>query len=517
MRIGTKGRLATTTALGTIVLLAAVIMWADAEVEDADRQRRRTSDIARTLNDQRLVTFEYILYRPERARLQANDVADRLDRLLADHPFSDAEPKEILADLRARSAETRRIFGELLSSPALAAAGGAVSSDSAQGLFEAQLSRKLLVLQQESLVDAFRLADFSTARISVAQRRVVWVFFAGLLLMAVTTGGAAWLIHRGVLAPIRRLVLGTREIASGNWSFKLDIGGNDEIGEMSRDFNSMTEALRASFAQVERSNEELAALNKEIEAFSYSVSHDLRAPLRSMDGFSLALLEDYGDRLDDEGRDHLQRIRAASQRMGRLIDELLGLSRVTRTELAIRQVDLSAMVREITASLAQQHPERVVRCDIEGGLTVRADKSLMQIAMQNLLENAWKFTAKTPEPVVRVGHAVRDGRPVVFVADNGVGFDMAYADRLFGAFQRLHHESEFAGTGIGLAIVHRIMRRHEGQIWAEAQPGRGATFYLALESMGERSGVDPAPARPAVRGIIREQVGEQRQQGHIVG
>jgi light-regulated signal transduction histidine kinase (bacteriophytochrome) len=236
-----------------------------------------------------------------------------------------------------------------------------------------------------------------------------------------------------------------------------------------------------------------------------------------MDGFSLALLEDYGDRLDDEGRDHLQRIRAASQRMGRLIDELLGLSRVTRTELAIRQVDLSAMVREITASLAQQHPERVVRCDIEGGLTVRADKSLMQIAMQNLLENAWKFTAKTPEPVVRVGHAVRDGRPVVFVADNGVGFDMAYADRLFGAFQRLHHESEFAGTGIGLAIVHRIMRRHEGQIWAEAQPGRGATFYLALESMGERSGVDPAPARPAVRGIIREQVGEQRQQGHIVG
>jgi light-regulated signal transduction histidine kinase (bacteriophytochrome) len=312
-------------------------------------------------------------------------------------------------------------------------------------------------------------------------------------------------------------VLGTREIASGNWSFKLDIGGNDEIGEMSRDFNSMTEALRASFAQVERSNEELAALNKEIEAFSYSVSHDLRAPLRSMDGFSLALLEDYGDRLDDEGRDHLQRIRAASQRMGRLIDELLGLSRVTRTELAIRQVDLSAMVREITASLAQQHPERFVRCDIEGGLTVRADKSLMQIAMQNLLENAWKFTAKTPEPVVRVGHAVRDGRPVVFVADNGVGFDMAYADRLFGAFQRLHHESEFAGTGIGLAIVHRIMRRHEGQIWAEAQPGRGATFYLALESMGERSGVDPAPARPAVRGIIREQVGEQRQQGHIVG
>jgi signal transduction histidine kinase len=493
MKIGTKGRLATGTALGTIALLAAMIWWAHTEVDDADAQRRRTTDIARALNDLRLVTFEYILLRPERARAQAQEAARRLDRLLATHPFEGAEPNEILADLRERSAETQRIFDELLA--AAPAAPGAAGAGEAQRRFEAQLSRKLLVLQQESLVDAIRLADFSTTRISEAQRRVVWVFLTGLVLIAITTSGAAWLIHRGVLEPIRRLQNATREVASGNWNYRLDIGGDDEIGEMSRNFDAMTTALRSSFAQIERSNQELAALNKEIEAFSYSVSHDLRAPLRSMDGFSLALLEDYGDRLDDEGRDYLQRIRNASQRMGRLIDELLGLSRVTRTELVARDVDLSALANEVASGLSQQHPERQVHWQIEDGLTIHADRSLMQIAMQNLLENAWKFTAKTAQAVIRVGRTEQDGQTAWFVADNGVGFDMAYADRLFGAFQRLHHESEFAGTGIGLAIVHRIVRRHEGRIWATAQPGRGASFYISL----------------------REPHGEPRQQGHPAG
>ena len=494
MKIGTKGRLATSIALGTIALLAAMIWWANAEVEDADRQRRRTSEIARALNDLRLVSFEYILYRPERAHLQEREVSARLDRLLATHPFSDPEAKEILADLRQRSDETQQLFEELLVRPA--AGGGPPATDSgALRRYEAQLSGKLLVLQQESLVDAFRLADFSTKRISEAQRRVVLVCLAGLLLIGLTTGGAAWLIHRGVLAPIRRLEQGTREVAAGNWNFKLDIGGDDEIGDMSRNFDAMTSALRASFAQIERSNQELAALNKEIEAFSYSVSHDLRAPLRTMDGFSLALLEDYGDKLDDEARDYLRRIRAASQRMGRLIDELLGLSRVTRTELAVRAVDLSAIARDIAASLAQQQPDRAVQWQIDEGLTVHADKSLTQIAMQNLLENAWKFTAKTSQPVIRVGRTQQNGKAACFVADNGVGFDMTYADRLFGAFQRLHHESEFTGTGIGLAIVQRIVRRHEGKIWAEAQPGRGATFFFTF----------------------REQDDERRQQGHPAG
>jgi signal transduction histidine kinase len=429
-----------------------------------------------------LVTFEYLLNRQERARAQEHEVARRLDRLLASNPFSEPGPTNILADLRERNALTQRIFAEFLPTPATDGAGA--PGDESVRRFEAQLSSQLLILQQENLADAFRLTGYSTERINAAQQRVVIVILVGLALIALTTLGAAWLINRNVLAPIGRLQRATREVAAGNWNFKSDLGSDDEIGEMSRNFDGMTRSLRASFAQIERKNHELAALNQEIEAFSYSVSHDLRGPLRSMDGFSLALLEDYGDKLGDEAKDALARIRAASQRMGRLIDELLGLSRVTRAELSVTPVNLSEIAHEIADSLDQQQPERAVQWVIDEGMTVRADKALIQIAMQNLLENAWKFTGKTARPVIRVGSRERDGTKHCFVADNGVGFDMAYADRLFGAFQRLHHESEFAGTGIGLAIVQRILRRHDGQVWAQAAPGHGATFFFSLKEQG---------------------------------
>jgi len=479
MKISTKARLATGTGLTSIMLIAGMIWWANNEVEDANGQRRQTIELARGLTELRLVTFEYMLNRQERARQQERNVSEHLDRLIAANPFSKPEQSEVVLRLRQRSATTHRIFEELASAPA-ANDANAAEKESIQR-FEAQLSSRLLILQQESLADAFRLGDFSTERINAAQQRVVLVIAAGLVLIAMTTGGGAWLINRDVLAPIGRLELATREVAAGNWNYKLATLSHDEIGELSRTFDAMTHSLQTSFAQIERSNQELAALNQEVEAFSYSVSHDLRGPLRSMDGFSLALLEDYGDKLDDEARDSLQRIRAASQRMGRLIDDLLRLSRVTRIELSLKPVNLSEMVREIAESLDQQQPERAVQWVIEDGLMVHADKALLQIAMQNLLENACKFAGKTDKPVIRVGVAERNGVKEHFVADNGVGFDMAYADRLFGAFQRLHHESEFSGTGIGLAIVQRIIRRHGGAIRAEAKPGQGAAFFFHLK------------------------------------
>jgi signal transduction histidine kinase len=479
MKISTKGRFATTTALVTIGLIAGVIWWANQEVEDANNRRRQTTELARGLTELRLVTFEYMLHRHERPSEQEREVSSRLARLIDAIPFSGAAQSEVLAHLREQTVAAHRLFGELA---AASVADGTNAADTESiRRFEAQLSSQLLILQQESQEDAFRLTDFSTERINAAQRRVVIVILAGLALIALTTWGAAWLINRNVLAPIGKLEQATREVAAGNWNYKLAIASADEIGEMSRNFDAMTQSLRASFAQIERSNQELAALNQEIEAFSYSVSHDLRGPLRSMDGFSQALLEDYGDKLDEEAKDSLQRIRAASQRMGRLIDELLGLSRVTRAELTLKPVNLSDIAREIAESLAQQQPMRTVQWEIEDGLTVQADKALIQIAMQNLLENAWKFTGKTDKPVIRVGAIERDGKKESFVSDNGVGFDMKYADRLFGAFQRLHHETEFSGTGIGLAIVQRIIRRHGGAIRAEARPGQGAAFFFHLK------------------------------------
>jgi light-regulated signal transduction histidine kinase (bacteriophytochrome) len=239
--------------------------------------------------------------------------------------------------------------------------------------------------------------------------------------------------------------------------------------------------LQKSFAQCELSNKDLVLKNEELESFSYSVSHDLRAPLRSMDGFALVLLEDYGDKLDGEGKDALMRIRAASQRMGGLIDDLLRLSCVTRAELNVARIDLSAIAREIAASIDREQPRRTVEWAIEAGLVVHADPALMRIALENLLQNAWKFSARSERPVVRVGATKHNGTTVYFVADNGVGFDMAHARHLFGAFQRLHHAADFPGTGIGLAIVRRIITRHGGEIWVEAKENAGATFFFSLQ------------------------------------
>jgi len=491
MKIRTKGLLFSSTALGAIALIGLMVWRADQQVRAAEREREHISAIARAINDLRLVTFEYILRRPERAARQEANVAGHLQTLLVDVTAIEREGAARLQDLREGTAASHRLFGDLRAA-GTPLEGGADAQTVHR--FEAQLASRLLILQQECLADVFRLGDLANARIRGAQRRMTEVTVLGLGLILMATLAGAWMVHRGVLLPITQLEHATREVAAGNWTFRAGLRTRDEIGRMSEHFDAMTQTLRQSFEQIQRKNEELAALNAEIEAFSYSVSHDLRAPLRSMDGFSLALLDDQGERLDEDGRDCLHRIRAASQRMGRLIDELLGLSRVTRAELAIRSVDLSAMARDIAQALHEQEPQRELQWVIDDGITVQADRSLMQIAMQNLLENAWKFTGKTERPVIRIGMVEHDGARDCFVADNGVGFDMGYADRLFGAFQRLHHETDFKGTGIGLAIVQRILRRHEGRIWAHATPGHGATFYFNLEGHGHDRAPQGHPA-----------------------
>jgi PAS domain S-box-containing protein len=225
---------------------------------------------------------------------------------------------------------------------------------------------------------------------------------------------------------------------------------------------------------------ELKAANKELEAFSYSASHDLRAPLRALDGFSLALLEDYGEQLDATGKDHLARVRAAAQRMGQLIDNLLMLSRVTRREMVREKVDLSALARDVLADLREAEPERAVDAAVADGLIANGDPALLRIVLQNLLANAWKFTSRKPEAHIEVGVDRRDGVAAYYVRDDGAGFDATYVDKLFTPFQRLHAADEFPGTGIGLATVKRIVRRHGGSVWAEGAVDCGATFYLTL-------------------------------------
>lgn len=225
---------------------------------------------------------------------------------------------------------------------------------------------------------------------------------------------------------------------------------------------------------------ELVAVNKELESFSYSVSHDLRAPLRRIDGFSQALLEDYADTLDVVGKQYLDRIRTASQRMGQLIDDLIDLSRVTRAEMFRRPVDLTAMAQTIVADLQAMKSDRQVTCRIAEGLVTQGDPNLLRLVLENLFNNAWKYTGKCDQARIELDVATHEGAQAFFIRDNGAGFDMAFAKKLFGPFQRLHDASEFEGTGIGLATVQRIIHRHGGRVWAESEVNQGATFYFTI-------------------------------------
>jgi len=257
-------------------------------------------------------------------------------------------------------------------------------------------------------------------------------------------------------------------------------------------------AVRAS-KDLEDANRELEGTNRELEAFSYSVSHDLRAPLRTIDGFSQILQEDYEGELDDEGMDYLGRVRAASRHMATLIDDLLDLSRVGRRPLRREPVDLSRLAAGIVEELKESQPGREVEFVTEEKIMAWGDVSLLKVALENLLGNAWKFTANEKEARIEFG-ADRDPgpgflAPVYYVRDNGAGFDQAYADKLFGAFQRLHGQDEFEGTGIGLATVARIVHRHGGRVWAEGSVGEGATFYFTLG--GREIGDRVLPAKKA--------------------
>ncbi|MBI2765799.1 MAG: HAMP domain-containing protein [Chloroflexi bacterium] len=314
----------------------------------------------------------------------------------------------------------------------------------------------------------------------------------GLLAAALLAGGLGW-FGSGVLLRKLQLYVGTtRRFSEGDLAARAGPPyPRNELGALGRSIDDMAVAVSERQQEIQRLNEgleqrvadrtaQLEAANKELESFSYSVSHDLRAPLRSIDGFSQALVEDYADVLDDEGKQMLGRVRAGSQRMGQLIDDILQLSRVSRAEVGKEEVDLSVMASGIVDDLRRTEPHREVEFQAAPGLTVTGDRRLLRIALENLIGNAWKFTSHTERPQIEFGAEGGPGKPVYFVRDNGAGFDMAYAGKLFGAFQRLHAMDEFPGTGVGLATVQRVIHRHGGRVWAEGATGQGATFSFTL-------------------------------------
>lgn len=320
--------------------------------------------------------------------------------------------------------------------------------------------------------------DKSEVFIPLKLQRSIAILLGGACSVAVIIIGIVFSISTS--RPINRLTAAAERISSGNYEHKVEIAQNDEIGALAISFNNMTSKLTQEISEHKKAEVKLTELNTELEAFCYSVSHDLRAPLRGIDGFSRALGEDFADKLDLQGRDYIKRICAASKRMENLITDLLDLSRITRGKINYGKVDLSALVKNKALELQETYPERQVEFVIAEGNCVDGDTGLLKIAIDNLMDNAWKFTGKHSQARIEFGISLQDGESVYFISDNGVGFDMAYADKLFGAFQRLHSLTEFEGTGIGLATVNRIIHRHGGRIWADGEIGRGAKFCFTL-------------------------------------
>ena len=318
------------------------------------------------------------------------------------------------------------------------------------------------------------------------------VMLAAAVVFVAIGVGMGLMISKHLRKELFALSDGAVRVAQGDLEHRIPVISNDEVGALTITFNRMTEDLATSQAEIRQLNAELErgviartgqleAANKELEAFSYSVSHDLRAPLRGIDGFSQALLDEYADTLGETGRHYLARVRAGSHHMAHLIEDLLNLSRVSRSEIHRVQVDLSGLARVVATDLQRTQPDRAVTFAIEGGVTVPGDPGLLRVALENLLGNSWKFTRKHAGARIEFGTVRRDGETMYFVRDDGAGFDMAYADKLFHPFQRLHSTEEFEGTGIGLATVQRIVHRHGGRVWGEGAVEGGATFYFTLE------------------------------------
>ena len=501
MNIRTRLQIVTAVSAAMVLIMALLFYWSQHRLATANKAKNLADEIVSSVFERNTLANDYLNNNNQRAKDQWISKQNQISNLFkkASANFISLGDRQTFYDIQKNLEGSSAIFLQIMSNRENA--GNGVRPLAETNGIENRLSGQLMLKFLDTIADAQKLQKAGNVLIASTQKTAARVSLTIIVTVSLFVIIVAWSLGRIISKGIKSLQLGAAAIGAGNLHHTIPLTGEDEFDRVATAFNTMSGKLGESHAALERNiiarkqaaaeieglNQELnhtvsqlQGANQELEAFAYSVSHDLRAPLRAMGGFSEALVEDYGDKLETEARSYLDEIVIGSRHMGLLIDGLLTLSRSTRGELRRDRVDLSAMADRIRGDLERPEPKRLAKWRIEAGLNAGGDARMIEAVMRNLLGNAWKYTAGTADPIIRV-YTERVGSEHFFcVADNGAGFDMAHAEKLFQPFQRLHRQDEFPGIGIGLATAQRIVHRHGGTIHAAGVPHQGAIFRFSM-------------------------------------
>ena len=479
MRLRRRFQINTLASIAAILALSLALGWSLRESRKASEAEDLATRLQQEILERGIVRDNYLLHREERAKSQRLMKSARIAALLqqGEERF-DGGDRQALREMSTLNDRSNALFAETVRSH-----DESVRDESrreASLALQERVASRMMLLSYELYGRAKRLAQSASERTDATRRRMVLQAIVLIGAVLTITVANAMLAGRLIERRITRLRDGAGRVAAGHLDHRLNIAGNDELAELGAAYDAMTARLQGLNEELRARVAQLEDANRELDAFAHSVSHDLRAPLRAIDGFSKAVLMDQAEKLDPQGKQDLERVRKAAQHMARLIDDLLKLSRVSRAQLGRVPLDLGRLARSTFDELRRAEPARRVDATIAPDLRAEGDPDLLQVVLDNLLGNAWKFSSRREHAHIELGIAEARGERAFFVRDDGAGFDMTYVGKLFGAFQRLHPMNEFEGTGIGLATVQRIVHRHGGKVWAESTVGQGATFYFTL-------------------------------------